>query len=449
MPSSLPNLAKVQGAPRQRRWAAWVARWIAGLVGASLIACAASAPAPPSTPTASPSAAALPTLSARATTTRVSPTRAPITTTRALTLTVWTTEDLAASASPAGRVLSSQSDAFTAANPNLRVQVVLKKPSGKGGLLDFLLTTHAVVPALLPDLITLDLTEVPLAGDVGALQPLNGWLPAELNDDFFPFAAQAAHYQNQWLAVPFSADVQHLVYNKTALKKPPQTWDDFLKQKTPLLLPLGGDDAFLAQYVALAPLSTAAPLDWTTTTLVLNFFKRAHDLGLLNDAGLNLKNADAAWAPFAAAQVAMAQVAASRYLAERARLPNALYAPLPTRDGKTATLASGWAFAITTTDPTRQAAAARFVQWLAQGEHLAPWLRAAHRLPATRSALPLTIDPPEYAAFLRDELEHATYASGAAYSAKASDAWRAGIANVWKGQATPEDAARAIVAASK
>ena len=395
----------------------------------------------------------MPTLSASAPATRVPLTRTPITATSAITLTLWTSEDLAPGATPAGRILRNQFDAFSAANPDIHMDIVLKKPYGKGGLLDFLLTTNAVVPTQLPDLLTLDISEVPLAAEASVLQPLDGWLSADLNNDFFPFAYKAAHYQNQWIAVPFAADMQHLVYNKTAIKKAPATWDDLLKQKMPLLLPLGGDDAFLLQYVALMPTSdlpTPLALDPTATAQVLSFFKRAHDLNLLPDAAIGLKNAEEGWPTFAAGQVAQAQVSASRYLAERDKVPNALYAPVPTRDGRVATIATGWAFAMTTTEPVRQAAAARFVQWIVQSERLAPWLRAARRLPVNRTAMLLAVDPPEYAVFLRDELERAAFLPLASpREIKQAEAWRAAITAVWKGQATPEEAARNAAASSK
>ena len=45
--------------------------------------------------------------------TRSVPTRTPITMTSAITLTLWTTEDLAPGTTPAGRVLKNQFDAFS------------------------------------------------------------------------------------------------------------------------------------------------------------------------------------------------------------------------------------------------------------------------------------------------------------------------------------------------
>jgi ABC-type glycerol-3-phosphate transport system substrate-binding protein len=419
-------------------------------MGASVVACAPVAPpeAAPPAPTSVAIATMVPkpTANATAIATPVPVTRTPIASTGPITLTLWTTEALAPGTTSAGRILRNQFDAFSAANTDIHIDVVLKKPSGKGGLLDFLTTTRAVVPARLPDLVTLDLSEVPLAAEAGILQPLDGWMPAELNADFFPFASKAARYRNQWMAVPFVANVEHLVYNKAIIRQVPRTWDDFTKQKASLLLPLGGDDAFLLQYfalgVSLSDASNQTAIDVNATAQVLGFFKRARDLGLIPDTALSLKTVEEVWSGFAAGQVAMAQIPASRYLTERGKLPNALYAHVPTREGKPATIATGWAFVIVTNDPARQSAAARFIQWIIQGERLAPWLRAAHLLPASRAALVLAVDPPEYASFLRDELEHASPLPPASSYSKQSDAWRAAIVAVWKGQTTPQEAAR-------
>ncbi len=377
--------------------------------------------------------------------TRTAPTRPAISSSSAVTLTLWVAEDLAPAASQAAKSLRTQTDAFTAANPNIHIEIVLKKAYGKGGLLDFLTTTRAVLPARLPDLVTLDLSEVPQA-EAGILQPLDGLLPAEVHSDMFPFAAQAARDGNRWIAAPFAANVEHLVYNRALVRKVPPTWDDFVKQKGTLLLPLGGDDGFLVQYIALgAGLIDAQgqpTLDQNATAQVLNWFKRAHDANLVPESALGLKTVDELWSSFAAGQVGMAQVSASRYLAERGKMPNAIYAAVPTREGKLATVATGWSFALVTSDPTRGSAAARFLQWILQGEHLAPWLRASRLLPANRSGIMLAADPPEYASFLRDELEHAVSMPPAASYSKQAEAWRNAIAAVWRGQATPEEAAR-------
>jgi ABC-type glycerol-3-phosphate transport system substrate-binding protein len=368
-------------------------------------------------------------------------------------LTLWTTEDLSPGSTTAARVLlHNQFDAFSAANSNIHIAPVLKKPYGTGGLLDFLTTTSAVAPDELPDLAALDISEVPQAASEGVLQPLDALLPADLANDLFPFASQAAHYRGKWIAVPFTADVEHLVYSRTTVKRPPQTWDDVVKLKSPLLLPLGGDDAFLAQYLAIAPLFDAnqqLTIDVDAAGQVLTFVKRAHDLGLLQDGSIDFTTPDDAWPTFLAGKVGMTQAFASRYEQDRSQVPDSEYAALPTRDGNSATVATGWAFVIVTNDPARQSAAARFIQWLVQGEHLAPWLRSAHRLPAGRSAVVLAVEPFDYGVFLQDQLEHAVYIPPSSAFNRASVAWRDAVAAVWRGQTTPEEGARSIAAALK
>lgn len=423
----------------------WISRGLIGWFAAAMIACVPGTPAR-STPASSPFVPDAAAATNEARPLRV-PTRTPIATTGAITLTLWTTEEFAPGDTPSGKILKTYFDGFATANPKIAVEPVLKKAAGKGGILDFLLTTQAVAPALLPDLVVLDLAEVPLAAEPGILQSFDGWLPPEIGAEHFAVANRAARFQNQWIALPFALDAQHVVYNKNIVKKPPKTWDDFYRQKQQILLPLANDDAFLSQYASIAAFDeNAAKVDWATTTLVLNFIKRSRDLGLLYDASLNAKSTEELWSPFEAGQVTLTQIPASRFLAEQWRLPHAGFAALPTRDGKPATVATGWALAVVTKDPARQAAATRFIQWLTQNERIAPWLRAARRLPASRAMLPPIVDDVEYAAFLREQLDQAVYLPRTPANLKLADAWRAAMANVWKAQVTPEDAARAVVA---
>ena len=395
-----------------------------------------------STASPSPTLVASPSLGAIADATRA-PATSTIAASGAITLTLWTTEDFAPGASASGTIWRDQFAAFRAANPNIALDIVLKKTDGKGGILDSLLTTRAVVPPLLPDVAIINASEVATAAEKKIFQPLDGVVSAEFTLDRFPFAAQSATSQNQWLAIPFAADVQHLVYNSAAVSPVPKTWDDLGRQKTTLLLPLGGDDAFLLQYNSLgASLSNFDPF---AAAQVFAFIKRGHDLNFLPEAALNARSADDAWDAFAMGQVAMAQVWASRYTFERDKLPaslNASFVPVPTRDGRIATLATVWAFTIVTNDPVRQRGAARWIEWMLTRERLAPYLRAAHRSPATRGLIAPTIEAKEYAAFLRELMERAAPMPNV--PPKQAEAWRANIAAVWRGQTTPENAARNV-----
>ena len=80
-----------------------------------------------------------------------------------ISLTVWTTEAFSpTTAITSGLILAQEVAAFEADHPDLQqVNFVLKKPYGKGGMLDYLLTTSAAVPDLLPDLAFLDVDDLP------------------------------------------------------------------------------------------------------------------------------------------------------------------------------------------------------------------------------------------------------------------------------------------------
>ena len=133
----------------------------------SLSGCSPSAepttPSPQPTPTAMAVTVETPTTATAVTATVTqSLTTTPITPTLPtvpplITLTLWTAEPFSpAQADASGQILGQQIEAFTAAHTDVVVEYVLKKPYGKGGILDYLLTTAAVVPDLLPDLAFLD-----------------------------------------------------------------------------------------------------------------------------------------------------------------------------------------------------------------------------------------------------------------------------------------------------
>ncbi len=409
-------------------------------VGVIVVACAAAVPSPAaptaSTPITITPRAAIPS-PALATLIPASPTRTPFVSSAPITLTLWISDEWAQSGTSAGRVLQDHLSAFQKNNPALGVNVVLKKSYGTGGLYDALSTTRDVVPSRLPDLITLDYNELALAAEAQLIQPLNGLFAFEIENDLFPCARLGAPNQNQWLGMGFSADVQHLA----TLAPAPRTWDEFTRQKSDWLIPLASDDALLVQYIGLgAALSAASPsIEPGYAAQVLTFYKRARELALIPDAAINLKSSDEAWTLFASRQVSMTLTSATRYLNERAKMPQAQYAPIPTRDGRIAATATGWAFAIVTADPVRRAAAVRWIEWMMQKERLALWTRAAQRIPATRGALALAVEPAEYAAFLRNLLERAVVVN---LSPKQAEAWRNAITAVWKNQAAPEEAAR-------
>lgn len=324
---------------------------------------------------------------------------------------------------------------------------MLKKVDGKGGMLDSLMATRAAAPGLLPDVAIVNASDLSQLAEAKILQPLNNVLSNELANGLYPFANQFSS-ASQWIALPFAADVQHLVYNQAAVSPAPRNWDDLARQNAAVLLPMGGDDGFMLQYLSFG--ASVNNFDAIAATQVFAFIKRGRETGFLSDSSISVNSADDGWNAFTSSQVAMAQVSASRYWTGRERLSpgsSATFAPVPTRDGRTASPARAWAFVIIASDPARKGAAAVWIQWLMRAERLTPWLRAAHLLPTYRGMIAATVDSKEYAAFLNDLLERATPMPSSTQYAKKTEAWRAAVAGVWRGQMTAEEAAKSVAAA--
>ncbi|MCC7355554.1 MAG: extracellular solute-binding protein [Anaerolineae bacterium] len=379
----------------------------------------------------------------------------PLTSTRGMTLTWWTTEWFSPGEDGAGRVIVSQQLAgFETAHPGVVFQVTLKLPYGKGGLLDLLITSARAAPKALPDLVSLDLAELNSAVNAGLVQPLDGLLPADLTSDFFPCAANGGQINGHWYAVPFQIDFEHVLYDVRRLTVAPRTWADFLTNGSNYFLPAAGrgglvSDAVLAQYLAAGGKwersGSMVPLNQESLEQTLAFFKEAQARGFIPPQAVEQNNTDAGWELLLSGKVAMTQVRAQRYLAGRSELRNVAYAPMPLRDGRVTTIGQGWGLAVVTGDPKRQAAAMQFIAWLLDATRNSTWARAANSLPSRRSALEQWSQADPYFLFLREQSEACKYrAVGLGYN-EASRAIQRALTDVLTGVASPQQAAQRAV----
>ncbi len=412
-----------------------------------------SAPATTPPPQPTPTAMAV-TATATPTTTPVTP---PFPTVPSVTaLTLWTIEPFSpAQADTSGPILDQQIEAFTAAHPNVVVKYVLKKPYGKGGILNFLLTTSAAVPEAMPDLVAIDTAELKEAAQAGLLQPLDELLSAELQQDLFPFAQEVGRFEGRLVGLQFEADIEHLIYNTNKLKEPPLTWTDVLTEGVSYVFPAGGreglvNNAFIIQYLALGGRlvdeETGQPsLNQELVRQVLQFYKDGSEMGVIPPSVLQFKTLDDCWPVYLSAEVAMTNVSSSRYLADRKLLMYTRFASIPTRDGNVATLSQGWAWAVVTSDPTRRALAAQLIEWLMEPANSVQWNLAAGHLPTRRAAFEVLGTEDSYYPFLRQQLEGAhPKLTGAVYS-EIARVLQQGVEKVLTEQATPQEAAKAVI----
>ena len=373
-----------------------------------------------------------------------------------ITLTVWTTEAFSPTqAITSGQVLAQEVTRFEEAHPDVRLHFVLKKPYGKGGVLDYLLTTGAVVPGLLPDLVILDVAELGAAVQAEVVQPLDELLPNDLVTDLYPGLREACTFEGRLYGLQYQADLEHLVYNTGRMTVPPSSWPGVLSNPGPYLFPAGGqsglvNDAFLIQYLALQPVSAEGVdggfvLDQDSLAAVLQYYLDGQAQGVFPPNILNYHTTEDCWSDYVAGQAALTHVSAHRYLQDRADLQSSAPAPIPAISGPGTPINRGWALALVTSDPTRQSAAVGFMMQFLAPEANATWNQAASYLPTRQAALALWDQEDSYVPFVQQQLLSAMERPVVANYAQVAAALQEAVEGVLSGVVTPgEAAARAI-----
>lgn len=385
------------------------------------------------------------------------PTQPPATPTPdTVTLTLWMTEALGPVGQTAGsRQLSAQIAAFEAANPAVMVDVVLKKPYGKGGMLDYLTTTAAAVPSVLPDVAILDIRELRVANQRELVQPLDGRITPALAQDLVAPARVAGQVNGKWVGLPFEADIQHLIYNTELVPTAPITWTQVLSETAQYLFPAGGqgavvgegnsaNDSFIIQYFGTGARLTGEDgrpaLDQDAVTAVLQFYADGLAAGVIPQEAIEYAALDETWPIYLDEQVGMTNASAHRYIQNRAGFQKSSFAPIPTRDGTVTSLFKGWAYVLVAREPQRQDVAWSLIEWLTSPDRLGEWALAANHLPTRLSALPENSED-EYLNFLVELLQNARVRPTDSGYDDVGRALQRAVQAVFTGSATPAEAA--------
>jgi ABC-type glycerol-3-phosphate transport system substrate-binding protein len=140
-------------------------------------------------------------------------------------------------------------------------------------------------------------------------------------------------------------------------------------------------------------------------------------------------------------------VSSAKYLADRGLLKNTSFAAIPTRDGNLGTLSKGWALAVVTEDPDRQAVAAQLIEWLLEPKNTADWNLAAGHLPTRQEAFDYLGTADDYFPFVQRQLANVYPRPMASAYEKIGRALQRAVQDVLQGKASPEEAAAAAITA--
>ncbi len=301
---------------------------------------------------------------------------------------------------PAGNLLKARLEEFTAQNPGVSIEVRLKAVQGAGGLLESLVTASAAAPLALPDLVALPRPLLESAALKGLIYPFDTATISLAGEDWYDYARDLGYLQTTLFGLPFAGDALALVYRPDVLSAP-RDWQAMLNSNQVLAFPAADPNAYftlalyLAQGGALQDDQGRPTLTERALLTVLENYQQAAAMNLM-PFWLTQSETDAqAWATFTAEQHSLLVTWLSHYLAEQRNASvNLALTPLPSADHADLTLATGWSWALASSDPARRALSSRLAEYLVDEAFLAAWTQLAGYLPPRPGALARWTDSP-------------------------------------------------------
>ncbi|MDX2160372.1 MAG: extracellular solute-binding protein [bacterium] len=316
-----------------------------------------------------------------------------------ITLRVWLPEPLApVDNEDAAELLSEQISGFLAQNPDLQIDLRLKRPSDAGGILDTIRSASAVAPDALPDLTLMRRSDLAAAVEGGYLETLDTHLPAGFLDRLVPFAGRLGQVDERMYGIAYALDVVHVIHmndSRSPGEIAPQsfTFDAVLSSGLVFMFPVNRPAA-LNETLHTQLIAAGASFDsdggFTIDAAALEnifaFYEQAAANGQLPAANLTASDpAELLTQRVQNGSIRMVTARLYRALAEAD--PDLAYAPIPTLSGTPATAADGWMWVLVTGDAQRQAAASRFLLWMLDAERQRRYTDATAYIPSLIEAL--------------------------------------------------------------
>lgn len=377
-------------------------------------------------------------------------------------LRLWWPELLAPTDLSASSALTEQIEGFQAANPDLSVEVRLRRVGDVGGIMSTLRTAWAVAPGALPDLTLLRRSDLLLAERAGLIRPLPNDTD-QLLRLVFSSAVMLGQVNGEPYGIPYLLEVEHLAYQSG--DPAPESWrfEDVLAASMPLTFPVGRpgslNSLFMAQYLQLSsaadeatpePGSRTTPLDIDALMRLFSFYEQASAAGLIDPLVLETSTSNDYLGELAAGNLPAALINSTQYLRLLQSESELAPAPLPTESGEPITVLEGWMWVIPTPDADRQQAAVRFLSWMMESGHQSAYARALAMLPSQGAALRLweAEDDPlsSYAVFAETLLANGILLPSEEAFGAAGRAIQSALAGVLSGQFTAQQAVDEVLA---
>ncbi len=369
-----------------------------------------------------------------------------------ITLTFWTVEPISPQAEgEAGHFMANSLRAFERANPNVEVELLLKKASGKGGVVDFLRVAKEVAPSILPDVAIMNAIDLDQAYNDGLIQPLDGRLDRSIVQDLLPAARKMGTINDKLVGVPIGLEMEHVVYNTLIFTTTPMLWTDVLSSNTQYLFPAKGvnglvNDATLSQYFSAGGEflddQGVPKIDEAILRNVLDFYQQALENKIIDPQILEASTPEELWPIYLEARAGIAHISVRQYLTDRELLNNSVFAAVPVQSEEhtPVSINHGWALVLVTDDISRQKAALNLIEWFLSTRNNVAWNSINKSIPTTGTAYQQLAGDDPYWAFLAEQLNTARLQPDFADYDRVGRIIQQAIEQVISGEATPEEA---------
>lgn len=368
-----------------------------------------------------------------------------------ISLTFWTIEAISPQAEgAAGEFINNSLRSFKRVNPNLEVNLLLKKASGKGGMIDFLRTTKEVAPSLLPDVAVINATDLAQAYNDNLIQRLDGRLDRSIVQDLLPGARKVGTVNDELMGVPMGLELEHVVYNTGIFTTTPMLWTDVLSSNTTYLFPAKGvnglvNDATLSQYFSAGGEfrdDRGMPkIDEQVLRDILEFYQQGLENGVIDPSILESSNVEELW-PAYLAGAGIVHTSVRQYLSGRESLNNSTFAAIPVQREKDTPVAitRGWVLVLVTADVSRQNEALSLIEWFLSPRNNATWNSINLSIPSRDSAFQQLAGDDPYWDFLAEQLNTARLQPGFPDYDRIGRIIQQAVEQVISGEATPAEA---------
>jgi len=370
-----------------------------------------------------------------------------------IVLKLWLPEPLVPVANEqAAFLMAEQINAFQTAQPDIQVELRLKKAADVGGVMETLRAASAVASNALPDMALLRRGDLLAAAQSGLIQPLEGTVTSAILGDLYPAALELGQVNDVLYGLPYALDVEHIVYRPVVLSGSFNTFEDVLTNQQTFVFPAGPvegiSNVLLLQYLSaggsLVDLQVGE-INAEALRTVLDFYQAGVEGGEVQTTVLNYARPDDYLAGLVDGSINAAVVSSTQYLDLLARGQQFEPAPIPLAEGSAAAIVNGWMWVMVTKDESRQEQAARFLDWMFNATRLSSYTRLINTLPPLRAAMRLW-DGGNYNSFATQLLSNA-YLPFAGATVNTPRTMQTALAAVISGQRTAEEAVADVLGA--